>query len=309
MIKTIFAGTPEICLPTLQALHEHPAVDLRHVISMPDKKAGRGMKIKKSAVAEFAIDNNINLFQTANINKEDGFWEGHKKAGVDLMIIFAFAQFVSQKIIDLPKHGCYNIHTSLLPKYRGAAPIQYALLNGDKETGVSLQKIVLKMDAGDIAIARKIQIAEDDNAKNLHDKLMIEAAALIPSFIEQIDQGKVTPVAQDESHVSFAPSLSKQDGKIDFAQMSFRDIKNRIRALTPWPGTFCYLNDKYLKVFEIAAEGKTALSPGACENKKGTLLVGASDQTIRITQLQLAGKKACLDSELLNGIRGEIKIT
>lgn len=309
MIKTIFAGTSEICLPTLKALHQHSEVNLCHIISMPDKRAGRGMKIKKSPVVQFALDHKIDLFQTLSINREDSFWNQQKKEGIDLMIIFSFAQFVSQKIIDFPKYGCYNIHTSLLPKYRGASPIQYALLNGDKETGVSLQKIVLKMDAGDIVMTEKVSIEEDDNAQTLHDKMMIKAATLISPFIEQIVEGELTLTAQDESRVSFAPSFSKRDGKLDFAHTNFIDIQNRIRALTPWPGTFCHLNNKYLKVFDIKAVGEVSLAPGDCQNKNGHLLVGAFDQTIRIKKLQLQGKKICSDSELLNGIRGEIKIT
>ena len=308
-MKTIFAGTPEICLPTLQALHQHPLVDLHWIVSMPDRKAGRGLKIKKTAVAQFAIDYQVNLLQTACLNREDDFWAKQKKEGIDLIVIFAFSQFVSQKIIDFPKKGCYNIHTSLLPKYRGAAPIQHALLNGERETGVSIQKIALKMDAGGIALTHKVPIEKEDNGQTLHDKLMAEAAMMIPSFIHQIAQDKLTTTPQDESQVSFAPSLSKQDGKLDFANKSFDEIHNRIRAMTPWPGSFCYLNDKYLKVFDIAPIAEMSLAPGTCENKKGALFVGMVDQTIRIKKLQLEGKKACSDTELLNGIRTKIKIT
>lgn len=300
MIKIIFLGTPEICLPTLQALFSNPHVKLDSVVSMPGRKAGRGMQVKNPSVAQFALDHQIPLLQTSCINNENEFLT--QKKGIDLIIVFAFAQFLSSRVLRLPKWGCFNIHTSLLPKYRGAAPIQYALLNGDAETGITIQKMVRKMDAGDIAIAKTVPIAPEDNAISLHDKLMHEAPKVVNQLIDQIVSDSLSLTPQDEANVSFASVLSKEEGRPQFASETFTQIQNRLRAFTPWPGTFCYLNGKRLKILEIVLSD-ISVPPGKCNVEHGFLLVGTRDNTIRIKRAQLEGKRPCLDYELLNGIR------
>ena len=304
-MKTVFLGTPEIGLSTLQSLHQNSHIDLNYIISMPSRKAGRGMKIKHPVVAQFALDHQIPLFQTDSINKEEEFLTKLESENIDLIIVFAFAQFLSERILKLPKQGCFNIHTSLLPKYRGAAPIQYALLNGDSLTGITIQKMVKKMDAGDIALTQTLPIDPKDNGNTLREKLMNEASKAVTLFINQIIDGSLLLRPQNESDVSFAPSLSKQDGHLRFANETFGQIQNRIRAFDPWPGTFCYLNGKRLKVFSITPSDVVVL-PGKCDTGHGFILVGSKDKTIRLKTVQLEGKKPCFDRELLNGIRDKI---
>ncbi|MCY4644756.1 MAG: methionyl-tRNA formyltransferase [Bacteriovoracales bacterium] len=310
MIKTVFFGTPDICLPTLKTLHQNPHIQLDFIVSMPPRKAGRGMKMKDPPVALFAKDQNIPLLQTNGINKEEEFLSQLEKEGLDLIVVFAFSQFLSSRILSLPKWGCFNIHTSLLPKYRGAAPIQYALLNGDTQTGVSIQKMVKKMDAGDIALSKTVPIHREDNGSSLYEKLKEESALAMDSFVDQITSDSLPLTPQDEAHASFAPTLSKRDGHLQFASHTLVEIENRLRAFDPWPGTFCYLNKKLLKVFELApAPSHSSLSPGECSAKHGFLLVGAKDQTVRLKTVQLEGKKVCSDTELLNGFRHKIHLS
>ena len=304
-MKTVFFGTPEIGLSTLQVLYQNPHIDLSSIVSMPSRRAGRGMKIKHPAVAQFALDHQIPLLQTAAINKEEEFLEKLESENIDLIIVFAFSQFLSERILKLPKQGCFNIHTSLLPKYRGAAPIQYALLNGDPLTGITIQKMAKKMDAGDIALTQTIPIDPKDNADTLHEKIINKAPPVITLFINQMISGDLLLVPQSESDASFAPMISKQDGHLQFADETFAQIENRIRAFDPWPGTFCYLNEKRIKVFSITPSD-VILAPGKCDTNHGFILVGSKDKTIRLKFVQLEGKKPCLDYELLNGIRDKV---
>ncbi|MBT5093526.1 MAG: methionyl-tRNA formyltransferase, partial [Halobacteriovoraceae bacterium] len=250
-LKTIFCGTPEFSVPVLETLKNNSDIELYAVVSMPDRPAGRGKKLTTPEVAQYAKDHNLKLIQTENINREEAFLKEAGDQGVDLIIVLAFAQFLGSKMLELPKHGCFNIHTSLLPKYRGAAPIQYALLNGDKQTGVSIQKMVKKMDAGDLVHSSQVKIGEDTTGGELYDLLKKEAAISIEPFIKSLIEGTITYTKQDETQVSLAPTLKKNDGFIDFKNQKVDVIFNQVRALKPWPGTFCFLNNKRLKVINI----------------------------------------------------------
>lgn len=304
-LKAVFFGTPDFSVPALDLLNNHTGVDLLAVVSMPDRKAGRGYQLKSPEVIEYAKANKINFFQTENINQEEDYHQIIAKA--DVFIVLAFAQFLNQKVLDLPKLGCFNIHTSLLPKYRGAAPIQYAILNGDQSTGVSIQKMVKKMDAGDIALSHPVEIHPDETGGQLYTKLKFQAALCLNDFIWKLINNEIKYKVQDESQVSFAPTLKREDGKIDLNQ-NFETIKNQVRGLFPWPGTFCFLNQKRLKVFHIEKAEKK-LNPGQVDISLGQLLVGCKDGSIRLSEIQLEGKKASSDSELINGLKQTPDIT
>lgn len=307
-LRVAFCGTPEFAVPTLDLLANHPQIDLRYVISMPDRPSGRGMEVKSPEVIEYAKSKKLNYFQTENINTEKTFIEQLRSEKLDFMVILAFAQFLGDELLNLPAAGCFNIHTSILPKYRGAAPIQYALLNGDSSTGVSIQKMVKKMDAGDLAHFHELPIAQTETGGQLYTRLKFQAALAMNDLIQKIILGKVVLTKQDESKVSFAPTLKKEDGALSFEKKSVVQILNQIRALEPWPGTYCFLNGKRLKVLEAEAyHGK--MSPGKAGNDLGSLVVGCQDGSLRLSMIQLEGKKPCSDKELLNGIKTEIIIT
>lgn len=307
-LRIAFCGTPDFSVPTLDLLAHHPHIEVCKVISMPDRPAGRGMELKSPEVIEYAKANKLPFFQAENINKEAEFLKELKSMDLDFVVVLAFAQFLGSEMLTMGKMGCFNIHTSVLPKYRGAAPIQYALLNGDKETGVSIQKMVKKMDAGDLVHFHNVSVAETENGGQLYTKLKFQAALSMNDLITKILDQKVTYTPQDEAKVSFAPTLKKEDGALKFSEQTIAQILNRIRAFDPWPGTYCFLNGKRLKV--LSAEkyhGKS--SPGKAMNDLGSLVVGCLDGALRLTEVQLEGKKPCSDRELLNGIKTEIILT
>jgi methionyl-tRNA formyltransferase len=303
--RVAFCGTPDFSVPTLDMLANHPHVELLKVISMPDRPAGRGMELKSPEVIEYAKAKKIPFFQTENINKEPEMMKELKTLDLDFVVVLAFAQFLGSDMLNMGKLGCFNIHTSVLPKYRGAAPIQYALLNGDKETGVSIQKMVKKMDAGDLVHFHTVAIAPTENGGQLYTRLKFQAALSMNDLIVKLLDNKVTYTAQDESKVSFAPTLKKEDGLLKFKDKTVAEIMNLNRALDPWPGTYCFLNGKRLKVLHIE-KYHAKLPPGKSQNDMGSLVVGCMDGSVRLSEVQLEGKKACTDRELLNGIKSEI---
>jgi methionyl-tRNA formyltransferase len=306
-LNIVYFGTPEFSVPALDMLNNHSSINISYVVSMPDRPAGRGQNLKSPEVIEYAKANKIPFIQTENINKDLDAIDRIKKEKVDVFVVLAFAQFLSQPVLDIPVLGCFNIHTSLLPKYRGAAPIQYAILNGDTATGVSIQKMVKKMEAGDLVLSHPVAIHPEETGGQLYTKLKFQAALSLNDFINNVLENNIKYESQNEDGVSFAPTLKKEDGFLDFKTQKYSDIKNRIRALYPWPGTYCFLGKKRLKVFNIEIS-KLSLKPGEVQSSSKELFVGCLDETIRITGLQLEGKKRGSDTDLLNGLKDEIII-
>jgi methionyl-tRNA formyltransferase len=309
-LNVVFCGTPDFSLPTLELLHHHPNINIVGVITMPDRPSGRGHELKSPPVAEYAKSNKLPLYQIENINREDKILKELESKNVDFILVLAFAQFLGSRVLNMPKLGCFNIHTSILPKYRGAAPIQYSLLNGDTSTGVSIQKMVKEMDAGDLVHFFELPIAETETGGQLFVRLKFQAALSTNVLIDAILKNKLVFTKQDPNSVSFAPTLKKEDGLLNFKDSSIVKIQNQIRALDPWPGTYCFLNNQRLKVFEIEKLQRT-LKPGETSIDFGQLAVGTLDGVIRLSSVQLEGKKICNDTQLLNGLKnkgGEITL-
>lgn len=303
-LKVVYFGTPEFSVATLEALFHHPKIEIVSVVSMPDRPAGRGKELKSPEVIQFAKKYNLPYFQTNNINKESDFLKTLQD--VDFFLVLAFAQFLSEDVLKLPLKGCFNIHTSLLPKYRGAAPIQYALLNDDQKTGVSIQKMVKEMDAGDLVLSHQVEITPFETAPMLSIKLKYQAALSTNDFINQLLEGTLTLKPQ-QGDISFAPIIKKEHGEIDFFNDTLGDIQNKLRAFDPWPGVYTFLNGKRLKVFSISTSHQD-LKPGKAKNLHNQLLVGCKDGCLRLDEVQWEGKKRTTDSELLNGLRGELNM-
>ena len=301
-LNVIFCGTPDFSVPALEMLFNHPSINLAYVITMPDRPAGRGQKLQSPPVATYAKENRISLIQTENINKEEEFLSKASTEKIDAIVVLAFAQFLGKRILELPKLGCFNIHTSLLPKYRGAAPIQYALLNGDKESGVSIQRMVKKMDAGDLVHSFPMPINENETGGQLYTRLKFQAALSLNNLIYELINGNVTYTEQDHSKATFAPTLKKEDGYLDFTNKSCEEIHNQVRALIPWPGTWCKLNGKRLKVFAVEKSLKST-TIGNCDTSDGNLVIGCKDGSLRLKDIQIEGKKRCTDSSLINGMQ------
>lgn len=309
-LNVVFCGTPDFSTPTLELLHQHPNINIVGVVTMPDRPSGRGQEIKSPPVAEYAKTHKLPLYQVENINREENILEELSTKKIDFILVLAFAQFLGSKILNMPRLGCFNIHTSILPKYRGAAPIQYALLNGDKTTGVSIQKMVKAMDAGDLVHFHELPISEGETGGQLFVRLKFQAALSTNTLIENILSDKLIFTPQDPAGVSFAPTLKKEDGLLNFKDSTVEKIKNHVRALDPWPGTYCFLNQQRLKVLEVEKLDRS-LNPGETATDHGHLAVGTLNGTIRLATVQLEGKKKCSDTELLNGLKnkgGEILI-
>lgn len=309
MYKVVFFGTPEFSVPCLKVLKDHPNFDVVHVVTMPDRPAGRGKKLQSPPVADYAKENNLSLIQTSNINKDSEALQRVLSQEVDFYLVIAFAQFLGKELLSHPKFGAFNIHTSLLPKYRGAAPIQYALLNGDKSTGVSIQRMVSKMDAGDLCYGHKIEITPEETSGTLFKKLENEAAKGLINFLKDFVEksGEVSFTPQNESEATFAPTINKHDGLINPLKENFEILNNKRRAYTPWPGLFIFISGMRLKVHEIEKYPQN-LNPGEINISQGTLVLGLSDSSaVRLKKIQAEGKKPQTDGEFLNGIRNKFE--
>lgn len=303
-LNVVFCGTPDFSVPTLELLFNHPHINLVGVVTMPDRPVGRGLELKSPPVAEFAKQNKIPLFQVENINREETVLQELEKLNLDFILVLAFAQFLGSRVLNMPKLGCFNIHTSILPKYRGAAPIQYALLNGDKSTGVSIQKMVKEMDAGDLVHFHSMPIADTETGGQLYTRLKFQAALSTNVLIETVLNNKLIYTPQNKDDVSFAPTLKKEDGHLQFINSSSDKIKNQVRALDPWPGTYCFLGKQRLKILAVE-DHSSKLKAGEVSTDHGMIVVGTSSTSLRLTSVQLEGKKVCTDTELLNGLKNK----
>ena len=222
-LNTIFMGNPEFCLAALESLHSNEHINLLAICGGLDKKSGRGHKLASPPTIEFAKKNQVHFIQAENINKSEIFFSFLENTNIDLIVVFAFSHFLGKRILEAPKLGCFNIHTSILPKYRGSSPIHYALLNGDKETGITVQKMVKKMDAGDILISHPIKIDENDDFFSLAEKMQREIPEIITSFCQTVSNPPLKYLQQNESEVTYAPLINKEDGLIDPGEDSLKN--------------------------------------------------------------------------------------
>lgn len=293
MAKIIFFGTPEIALSILKKIYKS-----RHkliaVYSQPPQKSLRGQKLNKSVVHEFAEQNLLNIKTPVNLENEENFL---KVSAPDIAIVVAYGKIIPKKILKLPKHGFINIHTSLLPKYRGAAPIQRSLINQDKETGISIMKIIDKLDAGPIYKKYKISIKENESYSSLLSRLTNLAEENIIENIENIIQNKIEFKSQNENEASYAKKIKKKDGKIDWDE-SAELIRAKVNALTPNPGAwFIFKNERYkiLNAEVVSNQG----NPGQVISED--LIVGCGNKSLKIIKIQRQGKNPQNSKEFLLG--------
>ncbi len=314
IFRVAFFGTPEFSVPTLEALSHHPLIQVVKVITMPSRQSGRGMELSLPPVAEYAIKHKISLAQTENINKDEALLADLESLSIDFFLVIAFAQFLGSRLLSMPKIAAFNIHTSLLPKYRGAAPIQYALLNGDVETGVSIQRMVKQMDAGDLCLLKPTPIYPYENGGMLFNRLKNLSALAIVELIDQManDTLKFTPQLTNENSslenhgISFAPEIKKEDGQLHFKTQTAEAIINRMRAFHPWPSVYCFLNGLRLKVHAMELS-KLRLKAGEVQFDQWGLNVGTLTESLRLTFIQLEGKKMSSDLEAYNGLKNKFQ--
>jgi methionyl-tRNA formyltransferase len=294
-LKIVFMGTPDFAAEILDYLIKK-GFNITAVISQPDKPFGRGKKLKATPVKKVALDNGIKLYQPEKLKE---IYSDLNNINPDMIITAAFGKILSDKLISIPKYGCWNIHASLLPKYRGAAPIQRAIENGEKETGISIFKIVKDLDAGPIALKEKVKIFENDNLENIYEKLLKISKNLIEYFLKNFEN--INLVEQDHSIATYADKISKKEMKLNF-----EDVKNthdKIRAFDPCPGTFALYKDKKVKLFgsEIY-KTKIEGTPGKIVGlEKNSLLLETKNGILKIAKIQFPGKKTMTGKDAFNG--------
>ncbi len=301
-MRIVFMGTPEFAVTTLKHLVDNN-YNVVGVITAPDRPAGRGRQVRQSAVKQYAVDNNLEVLQPTNLKSEE-FIADLEKWEADIQIVVAF-RMLPKVVWAMPTHGTFNLHASLLPQYRGAAPINWAIINGEKETGNTTFFIDDKIDTGNIILQETLNIDSDESAGSLHDRLMFSGAKLVGKTIDLMNEGNVTTTPQPNFEPKTAYKLNKENTKIDWS-INGKEIHNLIRGLSPYPASWCYLTNKgkrvNVKILEADFTNKTSnIGTGKIEIVDKTLKVGTSNGTILIKKMQLPNKKAMFTKDLLNG--------
>lgn len=307
-MRIIFMGTPEFAVPSLNKLYE-AGYDIVGVVTAPDKPAGRGMQLSESAVKKYAVENNLSVLQPEKL-KDPVFIETLQSLNADLQVVVAF-RMLPEIVWNMPALGTINLHASLLPQYRGAAPINWAIINGEKQTGVTTFKLQHQIDTGNILLQEKIPVADDETAGSLHDKMMYTGAELLLQTIRQIENGTIQEIVQpstaDLPVLKSAPKIFNETCEINWNQ-PIDKIYNLIRGLSPYPTAFTYLDEKKLKIFSSEKE-KTNESnePGKILTDHKTFLkFCATDGYISLKEIQLEGKKRMNIQDFLRGYRRKI---
>lgn len=302
-LRIVFMGTPELAATSLRVLLRASAFQIIAVVTQPDQPKGRGLRLQPSPVKEIALEMNLPVLQP-NRARDESFIQALGKLQPDLIAVAAYGQILPKAVLDLPRWGCLNVHTSVLPQYRGAAPIQWALLNGDTETGVTIMKMDEQMDTGEILAIEKISIRPDDNAQTLHDRLAELGAALLLRTIPDYVSGKIEARPQPTAGVSYAPKIKKSDGQIDWTQPAGA-IRNRIRALVPWPGACTRLSNApsspLLKIWSAEVVMRTGPPGTILEADRNGVVVACGADALSLQVLQREGGRRMSVQDFLAG--------
>lgn len=299
-MKVVYMGTPDFAVGALEAIitagHQVTAV-----MTQPDKPKGRGKEVQMSPVKACALKHDIPVFQPVKIKEAEAV-ETLRTYQADIFVVAAFGQILSEEILTMPKYGCVNIHASLLPKYRGAGPIQWAIINGEKVTGVTIMQMDKGLDTGDMLCKTEVAIAPDETADTLHDKLAVAGARLIVEALAKIEAGDVTPVKQNDEESCYAKMLHKSMGKIDW-QMEAEKLDCLIRGLISWPGAFTVFRGKTLKIWkeEVVSEQETAPPGTVVRVDKDAFYVQTGKGILKILEVQPEGKKRMAVKDFLPG--------
>lgn len=304
-MKIVFMGTPDFAVDTLRTLveSEHEVIG---VVTQPDRAKGRSKKLQFSPVKEVALEYGKTVFQPEKV-KEESFVQELRKMAPDVIVVVAFGQILSKEILEIPKYGCLNIHASLLPKLRGAAPIQWAVIDGEKESGVTIMQMNEGLDTGDILLVKKCVLEEKETGGSLFDKLAKLGGPMILEVLTMAEKGELHAVPQEEEKHTYAKMLSKSTGQIDFSNTAVQ-IERLIRGLNPWPSAYCYLEGKMLKIWEAEVvpadftKEESALENGTIVKvEQDSFLVKTAEGFLKILSVQLAGKKRMDTAAFLRG--------
>jgi methionyl-tRNA formyltransferase len=306
-MRIVFCGTPEFAVPALTRLIADPAFTIEAVITQPDRPRGRGQQVASSPVKDLALASGLYVYQPEKI-RSDSAYEFFRRAVPDAVVIIAYGQIVPARLIEIPRFGWINLHASLLPKYRGAAPINWAILNGETRTGLTTMQIDASLDSGPILLQSAVEIGPEETAPELARRLAEAGAPLVVESLRRLERGEITPQPQDHAQATMAPLLKKEHGRIDWSQPA-RQIYNRVRGLDPWPGAFTSFRGQLCHVW-----GQPAASPSAAPRElaaPGTLLPAGSELFVvcgqgtwlRLEALQLEGRKRVAAPDFVHGAR------
>ena len=298
-MRIVFMGTPDFSVPCLQALIDD-GHDVCAVFTQPDKPKGRHGVLSAPPVKELALKYDIPVYQPDSL-KNDEIKSFFASLGADLAIVVAYGKILPEEFLNAPKYGCINMHASLLPKLRGAAPIQWSIINGEKRSGVTAMQMDKGLDTGDILLSESVEIRDDETAQELHDELSVLGAQVMRKTLLMLQKGGLSPIRQDDSQSTYAPILTKELSAIDW-QKSALQIHNQIRGLYPWPGASAVLNGKTLKIHSAKLLGKTEGEPGEVVFNDRRLCVACGDgNAVELLVIQAPGKKAMPVTDYLRG--------
>lgn len=305
-MKVVFMGTPDFSVPALENIAKHHNVVA--VVTQQDRPKGRGHKMQFTPVKETAVDLGIEVYQPVKV-KDPEFVQVLKEINPDVIVVIAFGQILSKDILDIPKYGCINVHASLLPKYRGAAPIQWAVIDGEVETGVDTMYMEEGLDTGDIIDTKIVKLEEKETGGSLFDKLAQAGGELILETLEKLESGTATRTPQNEEFASYAGKITKELGNIDFNKSAV-EIERLIRGLNPWPSAYTSLDGKTMKIWDATiVEEEVSEKPGTImELTKNTMKVATGKGALLINELQLEGKKRMDIAAFLNGYQVTSKV-
>lgn len=304
-IRLAFMGTPELARVVLARLADSPNFEVCAVVAQPDRPAGRSLELKPPAVKVEALARGLPLFQPEKARQPD-FIELVRSWSPTVIVVAAYGQLLPQALLDVPSHGCVNLHTSLLPRWRGAAPIQWAIASGDAETGVTLMRMDAGLDTGPMISVARTPISPEDNSAILHDRLAVLGAKLLVDSLPDYIAGKLTPIAQPIEGVTIARKISREDGRIDW-KLPAIELWNRLRGFTPWPGLHAFVpaepKPKLVKVLRAVPSEQTGEPGLVLPSPAGSLLVGCGAGSLSISELQLEGGRPQTAAQFLMGHR------
>lgn len=305
-MRLVFAGTPEFAKTILLKLLQHSDIEIICVLTQPDRQAGRGQKLSISAVKELAVAHNIEVLQPESLKDPSSLaFEKLKALNIDLMVVAAYGLILPQHVLDLPKYGCINAHASILPKWRGASPIQHSILSGDVTTGITVMQMEKGLDSGPMLKHEEVNILPADTAQTLHDKLATLAAKITCEVVEEIKISPIDGQIQDHTQATYAHKIVKSDARINWGKTTI-EIERAIRAYNPWPIAYTEVSGKVIRVFVALAlqtNTKTSSPPGTIiAISKDGIQVATKDGIINITKLQLPGKKPVNISDFYNAL-------
>ena len=298
-MKVVFMGTPDFAVPTLERIIQD-GHEVIAVVTQPDKTRDRGLKLQYSPVKECALKHNIQVMQPDRIKKDIEFIEKYKNLKPDVTVVVAFGQILPKDILETPKFGAINVHGSLLPNYRGAAPIQWAVINGEKVTGITTMYMDEGLDTGDMILKKELEIGEEETAGELYDRMAMLGADVLSETLKLIESGEAKREKQPEEY-TYAPMLTKETGRIDWNKKT-EEISSLVRGVNPWPGAYTEINGKKIKVSKVSkADGCGAPGSIISASSKEGLIIAALDGAIELIEIQPENKKKMLAKDYLRG--------